>query len=909
MCGLLFIYGQVSAEIITDGTLGDRVALQAPYYEITQDLGTTVGSNLFHSFEQFNINLGETATFSGTEGIQNVISRVTGGDSSTIDGVLRNTIPNADTYLINPHGILFGPDARLDVQGSFHASTADYLRLGENGRFDASHPNESVLTVAPVEAFGFLDNAPAPIKVENSRLMVSKHNTLSLVGGDLTLKANMESSPNKDTGVLTFETVLFADSGQVNLISLADLGEVKLAERGTFPKSANRGGKIEVFNSGVGAGGQEKGYVFVQASELTLVDSIFNNSTIYNVDGGLIKIITGELNLTGEKHLTAIYTVTLGNGHGPNIEIEATHVNVIGMAAIFSMINGSGDSGDIFIKATDKLYIAGQFIPEVGAPTGIFTISPEGTSGNAGNIEIDVGSVTIDGGLILTITETQGNAGNIHVNVADKLTVTGNFIPEIDAPSGVLNATLSKGNAGNIVIKAEQIALKEGGQILNRTFGLGDSGNIDVIVFGEMIASGADNRNNHSGVTGQAGDNDIHNTGKAANIHIQADKITLLEGGSIESDTSGAGQGGKILIQVNELIISGQDKNIGTASNISASTFSQENDAGDAGRIKIEAKDIQLIDGGAIYNVTMGPGKSGSILVEVDDTLLITGGFRSLWSKANLEQFNLLPSGIFTTTGSAEANSGDGGQIVVTADHIILNAGGMINNDTFGAGHGGSIEVSVAGTLEAEGLYTTPTGFIYPSGVRSSSHNEADYAGNAGSLLIEAENILLSQAAGLSTEAVNAEGGNIIVKVPHLLLLRDNANITTSVYGGTGNGGNITIEDPVFVTLDDSHIEAQADAGNGGNIHIVADNFLQTPCSVISASSRLGLNGHVEIDSPDETISGDLIQLPSNFKRTQHKIETCRSKKREERSHFTIKYLEGVPRNSEDVRSSSFVNK
>lgn len=74
----------VHSEIITDGTLGERVHLQAPNYATTQNLGTTVGSNLFHSFEQFNISSGETATFSGAENIQNVISRVTGGNASTI---------------------------------------------------------------------------------------------------------------------------------------------------------------------------------------------------------------------------------------------------------------------------------------------------------------------------------------------------------------------------------------------------------------------------------------------------------------------------------------------------------------------------------------------------------------------------------------------------------------------------------------------------------------------------------------------------------------------------------------------------------------------------------------------------------------------------------------------------------
>ncbi len=158
---LIIISFHAYAEIITDGTVGNRVNLQAPDYQITQDLGTTVGSNLlFHSFEQFNIHAGEMATFSGSANIQAVISRVTGGNPSTINGTLRNMIPNADTYLINPYGILFGPDSKLDVQGSFHVSTADYLSLEDNGRFDARNPSNTILTVAPVASFGFLTDSP-----------------------------------------------------------------------------------------------------------------------------------------------------------------------------------------------------------------------------------------------------------------------------------------------------------------------------------------------------------------------------------------------------------------------------------------------------------------------------------------------------------------------------------------------------------------------------------------------------------------------------------------------------------------------------------------------------------------------------------------------------------------------------
>ncbi len=155
--------GAAQAQVTLDGTLGRAGALSGPNYQITPDLGQQRGGNLFHSFGQFSINTGESATFSGPHSVSNIIGRVTGGQMSFIDGTIRSTIPGANLYLLNPAGMLFGENARLDVNGAFHASTADYVRLDDGGRFDARTPANSLLTVAPVAAFGFLGESPAPI--------------------------------------------------------------------------------------------------------------------------------------------------------------------------------------------------------------------------------------------------------------------------------------------------------------------------------------------------------------------------------------------------------------------------------------------------------------------------------------------------------------------------------------------------------------------------------------------------------------------------------------------------------------------------------------------------------------------------------------------------------------------------
>ncbi|NJL58736.1 MAG: filamentous hemagglutinin N-terminal domain-containing protein [Desulfobacteraceae bacterium] len=179
----LYADGTHPAGIKLDGTIGNagKPDLPGPDYAIKPEYGKQAGSNLFHSFQQFNIHKGESATFSVPDSVRNIISRVTGGSASWIDGKLALTIPNADMYFLNPFGVMFGSNASLDLGGSFHVSTADYLKLGNDGVFHALHPENSILSVAPPSAFGFLSDKPAKISFDGSFLQVPEGKTLSVI--------------------------------------------------------------------------------------------------------------------------------------------------------------------------------------------------------------------------------------------------------------------------------------------------------------------------------------------------------------------------------------------------------------------------------------------------------------------------------------------------------------------------------------------------------------------------------------------------------------------------------------------------------------------------------------------------------------------------------------------------------
>src|SRR5437660_3904983 len=171
---------QVTTNITSTTGAGNLSTIVTPGGATTTITGGTRpgnGTNLFHSFGQFTIGTGNTANFFNetARATSNILSRVTGGSPSNIFGTIQTTgFPGANLFLINPAGVVFGPTAQLHVEGSFHVSTADYLRLADNVRFTAAPDaaKDALLSTAPVAAFGFLGSSPAPISVQGSTLQV-----------------------------------------------------------------------------------------------------------------------------------------------------------------------------------------------------------------------------------------------------------------------------------------------------------------------------------------------------------------------------------------------------------------------------------------------------------------------------------------------------------------------------------------------------------------------------------------------------------------------------------------------------------------------------------------------------------------------------------------------------------------
>ena len=176
-----------NAQVVVDSSFGSGGALNGPNFQIPDNLGKTGGDNLFHSFAEFSLQSGQSATFTGPDAIQNILGRVTGSKVSEIDGLIKSEITGANLYLLNPKGFLFGENAKVDVDGAFTVSARESIRLGEEGSFNAVNPDQSVFVSATPEAFGFLgENPGGPITLTGTKLIVE--HPVELNGGDIELK-------------------------------------------------------------------------------------------------------------------------------------------------------------------------------------------------------------------------------------------------------------------------------------------------------------------------------------------------------------------------------------------------------------------------------------------------------------------------------------------------------------------------------------------------------------------------------------------------------------------------------------------------------------------------------------------------------------------------------------------------
>jgi filamentous hemagglutinin family protein len=737
-------------------------------------LGKQVGSNLFHSFGKFGLSTGESATFGGPATVSNVIGRVTGGAQSSIDGKIASTITGANLYLINPSGIVFGPNATVNVSGSFHASTADYVKMSDGAKFQATNPDGSTLSAAPPAAFGFLTAQPAAVTVGGS--------TLGPVPGTLGLVAGPVS--------ITSGAALFAPAGTIHVVSVAGTGEVPNDPRNTVASTVTSFGPVNITGNStldisdaknLGSGGS----VFVRGGALT-IDASEINADNYGAGPG------GVLSLRGDNQITLsnganVHSGAMGSGSGADVLLSTASSGIILMDAATVMTDslGSGRGGSISIVAGQlALHNLTNVLAQSSGP------------GPGGDVVVSVGGpMTVDSGASLgTIANADGNAGNVFVTAAGPVTIDMSVGAAASTLLGIASQTQGQGNAGNITVTGGALSILHNGEIASLTNSTGNAGSVIVTAFEKLTIDGSGGIPPGAGPTGifsQA----VAASGNAGVVSVAAGTLSVVNSGKISTSTSGSGNAGDITVAA-----SGQltvDNSSGDPNAGATGIFSQAvAGTGAAGVVNVSASTLSIVNSGEIAVSTFSSGNAGSVTVTALDKLTIDGSGENLATGR---------TGIFSQ-GNPES-SGAAGTVTVNAATLILTNDGAISSGTLGLGNGGNIALKVRDFL-------------------------------------------------------------------HLV----SGEITTSVRGETGNGGNIIIDPQLVILEHSSSIIAQAIEGHGGNIMITADQFIPSSDSFISATSQRGVSGTVVINGVVNA-NGALVVLSTQLRRqTEVLREACESR-------------------------------
>ncbi|MGI9331643.1 MAG: filamentous hemagglutinin N-terminal domain-containing protein, partial [Gammaproteobacteria bacterium] len=810
-------------QIVRDGTIGPDVSVQpsGPHFQIPESHGAIAGSNLFHSFEDFNIRAGESATFSssGQTALSNVISRVSGGNQSIIDGLLRSTIPNADVFLLNPRGIVFGEGARLEVDGAFRASTASSLEFTGGESFDVNAPRP-ILNFSSPTSFGFLGEAGGPIEINGSTLINPKG--LEFAARRIRVERNAtlgSTTGNASAGGLSLsasESVSVADSALITVTLLADdAGDIRLEAPVV---SIEQGGVLFTEALGAGAGGD----ITIVASERAL---------FFGTEDG-----SGLGSLLGSR--------TFSDGEGGSIAIVAPLVS-LNDGTLFQVDTfASGRGGDISITATQSIDLSGADAADDPISSTLLARSFVGGT-TAGSITLDAPVIELNDGARL---RTQ-SGGGIELQALDRITLSGLNASSVGGVE--LSTTTSSGNdRGSITLDAAVIELDGHAQLETSASADGKGGDIRLTAGDAIAFSGQRKLGNENALYTRT---ESHGMGGA--IWLDAANLLVEGGATLTTETSGTGQGGNISVRATDSVVFQGTNQRGGGSTLNADTRF----AGDTGSIAVEAPVVQLSDGAVFFTTASGndaTGSTGGITITAGESLILSGVNGTGGTSPSLLQ----------TTASS--GGGDAGPITASAPVIRLEDGARLLASTLGAGAGGAVSITAAEHFSMTGKHAR-------SGLSSTVSASTFAKGSAGDITIEAPAIHLEDGATVTAKASSTGaggdisiaasdtaqlfagasligGGDISIRAGSMLTVRD-SEISTSVEfdrPAAQTAGSISVQAPIVELNDGTRLST----GSGGNIEVAASNRI----SLIGVSPASGAGTNVSTATSSKVNGGSI---------------------------------------------------
>lgn len=917
--GLVSSTGQSGfTQVVADETLPLAERSQvSPGLNAQIDGGAVRGSNLFHSFREFSIPTGGEAFFNNAANITNIISRVTGNSVSTIDGVIRAN-GNANVFLINPNGMVFGPNAQLQIGGSFLASSASGIQFGDQGTFSAIAPAApSLLTVNP-SALLFNQITAQAIQSQAS-LAVAPGRSLVLVGNPITLDGS----------------TLLAPGGQVELAGVTGIGSMGLTVNDTqfganLPPRVPLG-DVTLNNSSeinVRAGGN--GSITIVGQDITLANTSILRAGI-DARSGAVGSQAGDVTLaaTGNVRLTEgsfIANSTLGQGDSGNVTVTAASVLLQDGAQINASTFGQGNGGTVNIQATGSVSFDGE--DSQGEPSGTYSRVNRRAIGNSGGIQIRAQSVSVtNGALLSTNTLGQGNSGSITIAAEEGVRFAG-VGAQTRTPSGAYSSVDAGaiGSSSGINITAGSLAVEDGAQLDASTYGKGNSGRITIQTAGAVKLGGAlpEGVIDPGGIYSFVGEDGV---GDSGGISLSAGSLLTVNGAALVATTFGQGDAGNVEIDVAKaIVLDGQSPIFSSGIFSSVSPIA----VGNGGDIRLRAQSLSVLNGAAIAASTLGQGNAANITIEVSDGAVFDGVGRDGF-----------PSGIYSRVGARAV--GDSGNINLQAGTLSLTNGGQLQASTRGRGNAGNIDVQVADTVWITGVDPTTelaSGIFSSTEINSTGDGgdirvntqhldlqaggvistQSQGSGRSGSIDLNVRNSLTARDGNISTSSTQSSGGNIAINA-RIIQLQGDSDITTSVFSGAGGGGNITFGARAIVALDDSDILAFSRDGRGGNITFDTPVFLAfryrpappgTDPVTLDGNDRVDVNASGRISSgvislPDVTLlQNSLASLPSSIIDTNALLATSCLARSSRQGSFIITGSGGLPTRPSDLMVAPF---
>ncbi|BAY09030.1 S-layer family protein [Calothrix sp. NIES-2098] len=709
------------AQVTSDKTTNTSVSVNGNDFTILN--GIDKGNNLFHSFSNFSVPTGGSATFdlTNTPNITTIFSRVTGGNVSNIDGLIRTLNSNnpVSLFLMNPNGIVFGANASLNISGSFVGTTANSIKFADGTEFSTTnYAAPSLLTMSVPVGLQMGSNAGA-IQVQGSPVQVQKHpefgfglfflrlptlsvipnQTLALVGGQIDIDSASISAPD----------------GHIELWALQN-GEIALGKETGWqltsqPNTVNGGTITLQQTSFVTADGSNGGAINIWGRGLSLQDGSNIGATTFAGQGKGITVHTTEfIDLLGTTDLVnqplfAGIGTSVGNslgllvlpgppatGQAGNITIETGRLKMANGAWLVSSTSGDNSrTGDITIRATDVDLLGYETLSGSSATT-IANLLLSGSNNQSGQVTVDTQRVHLfNGGRISSsVLGGNGTGGEVSIRATESLEIQG------ANPVGIFSAVLASleagttGQGGRISIDTGNLVLSNGGGITSEVVGSqvpffgffllganGTAGDIDIraedIQVSEPMIDGYSQT--ITGIKASLGNGSV---GSGGNINLTANNLRVFNGGQITSSSLGQGSAGSVNLHVKNLDVQGTSPNLINGSSLKSAIAASSDTSFAAGSINITSDAVRVRDNAEITVSNTSSGDAGN--------LNITGNNIFLDNGANLR---------------SEVNGGGQGNIHLNAnDVLLLRHGSSIITNALETSTGGNINIK-AGSIVA----------------------------------------------------------------------------------------------------------------------------------------------------------------------------------------------------------------